>query len=109
MSALSIYRGDTAVYTLTIRDAETGVAVDITAITLKFTAKRGSTTITKSTGSGIVHTTPASGIATLTLLPADTLSLPDKTTLEWDVQATDGTAVHTALTGSLDVLVDISS
>ena len=51
-----------------------GVAVNLTGASIRYYAKT-STPIDKTVGSGIVLTTPASGIFTLTFLGTDTASL----------------------------------
>lgn len=74
-TVLYMFRGETKAWRVPVVDSS-GNAVDITSRTLTFTAKEypSDTTalITKTTGSGIVHTTPVSGIATLTIDNSDT-------------------------------------
>ena len=93
----AITRGDAATRTITVLDG-TGAAVDLTAVTLKFTAKRrasdaqAAAVIAKSTGAGIVNQTQSGatlGKATLTILSADTASLEAyRVDLHYDIEAT---------------------
>lgn len=86
---LHIFRGETKAWTIPVKDSA-GNAVDITNRTLTFTVKAAASdttaVFTKSTGSGIAHTTPISGIATLTIDNSDTdiAAIPrTQTTLYW--------------------------
>jgi len=108
-TTLTMYRGDTRRFTLTIK--RNGAAEDLTGLTgtgLSFTTK-GAAVISKTIGSGIVLTDAAAGIATLTLLPADTSALTNGATLSFDVQLiTLGGDVETIATGILQVLKDVT-
>lgn len=109
MTALDMYWGNTYAFDLTI--TASGVAVDITTKTLTFMAKDHvgdadvAARITKTTGAGIVHTTPAAGIARVTIAQADTTTLnPARTTvLYWDVKLVDGSNGYTVASGTLRV------
>lgn len=62
---------------ITVND-DAGVAVDLTgaSVTWNLRERRGSAAVlTKTTASGIVLTTPASGIMTITVLDTDTVGL----------------------------------
>lgn len=72
---LSIVRAKTAIYYIDVQRAD-GTPFDLTASVLYFHASNGSFTIDKlSPSGGIVFTDAALGLATLTILPADTESL----------------------------------
>jgi hypothetical protein len=95
MTRLSITRGDTRVFTITLTDADEE-ALDLTGMSVTFTAKRTrfdsdeDAVIAKSIGSGIVVDEPTSGVALMTLDPEDTEALPARThRLYYDVQVVD--------------------
>jgi hypothetical protein len=90
--ALAITRGEKRAYVATI--TSDGVAVNLTsAVAVRFTVRSAypsasltadtDALFTKSVGSGIVLTTPASGIVTITVDKADTnsISIDDSGTL----------------------------
>jgi hypothetical protein len=92
-----------------------GTPFNITAMTLRFTAKRSRTdadaqaVITKTvTGSGITITGGSAGKARILLAPGDTGSLGGSERLFYDVQLADGSTVYTLVSGRLLVLADIS-
>jgi hypothetical protein len=116
MSLLSMTRGDKQAFEIAIVDAD-DVAVDLTGITITFTAKRRPTDadvdalIAKSTASGIaVDADPSLGTATITLDPEDTEDLTERQigrSLYWDVQIDDLAGdVRTPLSGRLAIASD---
>lgn len=113
MSILSMTRGDLASFTLTMVDG-TGEALDLTGLTLSFTAKRryldldDDAVIAKSDLDGIVvDDDPTSGLAVLTIMPEDTDDLEDAARLVWDLQVDNGSGdVRTPLRGTLVITAD---
>jgi hypothetical protein len=105
---VTMYRGDTAILTVTVTDSDNGdAAKNITGATVRYVAvRRGTAYITKTVGSGIVLTTPASGILTITLDPADTDDLTPGE-YEHEVEITDGDGnVSTVTVGTLTIRKD---
>lgn len=111
-----MFRGDDTDFTLTFSKID-GTAQDITGWTIWFTAKIAESDadeqakFQKSTaaGAGIVLTTPAEGIATVSILEADTSDLRNETVLYYDVQVKDGAdKIVTTEKGTLTVQVDIT-
>lgn len=111
---MRMVRGDTFVFSRTVYDAN-GDVVDITGMTVRLTAKYavtdddGDAVFTLSTGgNGIVLTTPASGIYTVTIDPEDTEDLPSfPVNLVYDIQLIDGSTVNTIMSGVLTVVPDV--
>ncbi len=110
----TVTRGDTEVINLTVKNAD-GTARNITTDTLKFTIKISPYSATYvvqklSTGGtpGIVKTTPASGLADVTLLPADLTSLSREATLYADVEVTDSAGKVATTLHTLQFQLDIS-
>ncbi len=110
----TITRGDTEVIDLTIKNAD-GTARNITTDTLKFTIKlspySGGYVVQKlSTGGspGIVKTNAATGLAQVTLLPADLTGLTKEQTLYCDVEVTDAAAKVATTLHTLQFQLDIS-
>lgn len=96
---------------LRVTITRSGSVLDITGCTAKFVARRasgGPILITKTTGDGIVLTTPGSGILTITILPSDTSSFTEDIILlaEVEITETDG-RVTTVARGYLTVLKDV--
>lgn len=116
MSLLSMKRGDRAEFAITLTDVDTGLPLDLTTMTLRFTAKRRATDtdaaalIAKTEGAGItVDDDPATGLATLEIEPEDTEDLDDLRTLFWDIQVDNGAGdVRTPLSGLLAISADIT-
>ncbi len=69
----SIYLGEDASIVVTVKD-DAGAALDLTGMSLSYLVWQGTNAavITKTTSSGIALTTPASGIATITIADTDT-------------------------------------
>lgn len=111
---LQMKRGDTVSLTVTV--TQNGSPFNLTGCAMRMTAKwnytdaDGSAVFTRTVGSGIVLTTPLSGIATVTIAPANTSSLPAYTNnLFYDIQVTDtGSNVYTVQNGILTVDPDVS-
>lgn len=64
----SMYAGDTKQVVVTVKKDD-GSALDLTGATVRW----GFDTVVKTTSSGIVLTTPLSGIFTITISPTDTV------------------------------------
>lgn len=115
MSVISMTRGDTASFALAFTDAA-GAPIDLTGLTLTFTAKErlldldADAIITKVDGDGLeVDVDPTTGLATLTVVPADTEGLVDATRLYWDIQLDDGAGtIRTPLSGRLVIGADVT-
>jgi hypothetical protein len=116
MSVIQVTRGDQATYDLTLVDADTGDPIDLTTMTLTFTAKRqlldldDEAFISKTNGAGIeIDADPTTGMAVLTLLAEDTEDTVDAERLIWDVQIDNGAGdVRTPLRGTLVMVADIT-
>lgn len=113
MTNLSMTRGDSATFVLTLTDGD-GDALDLEDATIAFTAKREifhddeDAVISKSLGSGITVADPALGIAQLALSPTDTASLDSGTLLYWDVQIERAGDIRTPLSGKLHIIGDVT-
>lgn len=129
MSVLTMTRGDRATFDITLTDKD-GDPLDLTDVHLTFTARRavwtgaydsdnvwGVTksveTIEKTEVDGIeVNADPKTGLATLTLDPADTEDFTDDVItgpFDWDVEVrTDAGDVGTPLAGVLVIRPDIT-
>lgn len=103
---IRMFQGDTDSWVFT--DIRDGAPYNLTGATISFTAKRknneGSNVFQKTVGSGIVITTPASGIFTVTLSAGDTSSLAKRThILDYDIVVTKSGVVKTIQAGDLVV------
>lgn len=114
MTLLTMTRGDTRVFRVTLTDAD-GAPLNLTGLTLKFTAKRRTSdadddaVIAKASSAGITLVDGPNGIADITILPADTDSYSDTAPLLWDVQVENGaTDIRTPLSGWLIVAGDVT-
>lgn len=112
---LEIYRGDTV--TLTCTAKSNGTAINLTSGTARMTVKYSpydadadAVFSVYSPSNGIVLTTPASGIFTVTLAPALTTSLPaHRLDLFYDLRFTTSSgAVYTLAAGQFTILPNIS-
>lgn len=114
---ISMKRGRTLVFTLALTKA--GVAYNLTGLspTLRMTAKYdphdadGSAVFsrTSAVGGQIDITSVSGGLATVTIVPANTSPLPaSQVNLYYDIQLTDSTGVWTVQDGILTVLPNIS-
>jgi hypothetical protein len=116
MTLLSMIRGDRREFAITLTDDDTGDALDLTTMTLVFTAKRRPTDtdaqaiIAKTEGAGItIDADPTTGLATLEIEPEDTEDLDDLRTLYWDLQVDNGAGdVRTPLSGRLALSADVT-
>jgi hypothetical protein len=111
--AFEMWRGDSESIAAAI--TVSGVAVDITNASLRFTAKRALTdtdanaVFTRTIGTGITVTNAIGGLATIALIPANTLSLTVPTLLYCDFQLQDVPGnVSTLTTGTILVKLDVS-
>ena len=109
--AIEVVRGDDDVRTITFKDA-TGTAIDITGWTVFFTVKRADTdadasaVLTKNITS---HTTPLSGITTLTLLNTDLDALSGVYVYDLQVKTDDAPAkIYTIMKGPFIVHNDVT-
>lgn len=110
MSQLYVIKGHLTSYRLVI--ARSGVAVDLTAASLSFEARKDSPTgdvvvITKTIGAGIVVTDALNGLATLTLNADDSAALsPEQSLLYYKLVLGDGLGLETVDSGTLRVQID---
>ena len=114
---LSLVRGDSQTYTLTFKQSS-GVVYDITGWTVYFTLKENTDlpdsaaslqkVLITGAGTNGFGTAGTAGIATVTLLPADTSSLTPQV-YDFDIQVRTAAAeVYTVLKGKLDLEYDVS-
>ena len=92
MNTITMTRGDTRTLTLTLTDAE-AAPYDLTGASLRFTV---GDLFDKSIGDGIVVADPDSGVAVITINPADTEDTSDRRhSHPYDLQVTfvDGTVI----------------
>lgn len=102
----SIRQGDTATRVLTVLDTD-DVAVNITGATLRLHIRAKGSTTDAITAPTLSLTTPASGIATLTISATDTATLSAATTYLYEIEMVDsGGAITTPLDGLLYVQED---
>ena len=107
---LSLIRGDTATYTITIVDSDS-VAVDITGWIVWMTIKENFSDTdlqAKVQKEVTVHTNPTGGITTITIAASDTASL-DGGTYKYDIQfkKLDAT-IETVLYGDFVISEDVT-
>lgn len=112
---LTMVRGDTQLFTVTC--TQNGVPVNLTGYRIWMTAKYNLSDLDSaalfqaSTAAGsIALTSPALGIATVTLTPAMTNSISSSgATLVYDIQIEDpGNNVTTVTTGALTITPDVT-
>lgn len=114
MADFTIYRGDTIVLNIAVTAG--GVVYSLVGCNMWFTAKWAfkdldvAAVFQKTIGSGIVLTSPANGLATITILPADTAILPNsKVLLLYDCQVKDASGkIYTVSYGNLIFLPDVT-
>ena len=108
----NIYRGDDVSYTVTFKDANS-VAIDITGSTVFFTVKNFSDTVANDTAALIsktitTHTTPLSGITTISLTAAETAAIVVGS-YKYDIQYKSATnVVRTVTSGTIQFLDDVT-
>ena len=107
MVDLEVYKGDSKDYVITVKNSA-GTAINITGYTFYMTVKENATdTDAKIAKTVTSHTTPASGITTISLTAAETdaLSVSDQTQkYVYDVRMKDTNGkVTTILNGSFIV------
>lgn len=115
MTRLSITRGDTKAFTISLTDDD-DLPLDLTDMAVTFTAKRSrfdadaDAVIAKTVGDGIVVDDPDSGVVVLTLEPSDTASLAARPhRLFYDVQVVDVLGVVvTPLADILEIQPDVT-
>jgi hypothetical protein len=114
MTLLSMTRGDTTEFDVTLTDSD-GDALNLAGLTLTFTAKRRPTdtdadaVFQKTNGAGIAVTSESGGLATVTVDAADTEGLTFTRSLHWDLQVEAAGEVQTPLSGLLAIADDITS
>jgi hypothetical protein len=110
-----MYRGDTQLVDVLVTDPDTGNPVDISTMSLRFTAKYRTTDaddeaiIAKTSDYGGIVIGGQTGEAVVTIDPEDTIDLTKTTQLLWDLQVTDVSgAVRTAAAGRIIISADVS-
>lgn len=111
---LTTYRDRT--FTFNVAVTQSGAAYNLTGATLRMTAKYNYTdsdaqaVFALTSGTGITVTNAAAGLATVTISPSKTLTLPfNQVNLVYDIQVTDaGGNVWTVVDGILYVLPNVS-
>lgn len=112
MTDLTMTRGDTATFTMTLTDGA-GDPLDLSTLAaMHFTAKNRlddpEPTIEKTLGAGIAIISAPDGTARLTIDPDDTADLV-VSSLRWDLQVVGaGDDVRTPLTGLLAITPDVT-
>jgi hypothetical protein len=109
---IAISKGTTQSYNLTFTDSD-GEELDITGATVYMTAKDSlsdadTDALFKKTVTS--HTTPASGLTTVTVEPTDTSSADYQTTYFYDiVLKTAGNAIYRVLEGELNITYGVTN
>jgi hypothetical protein len=113
----SAYRGDTLILPVWQARNQRGIALDLTAATLRFTAKVNladadaddPTIQCSSTDGSIVVLDPQSGFYQVTVSPNETSGLGDDTVFRYDVQVEQGAdQITTVKVGTLTVVRDVT-
>lgn len=114
MSLMSIIRGDSKVFTVTLREPD-GTPLNLEELDdIWFTAKHSrwdsdaDAVFQKTVGAGITVTSAAQGLAEIEFLPEETASLTDLRTLRCDIQVQFGDDIKTPWMGKLTVLTDVT-
>jgi hypothetical protein len=106
-----IYRGDTESIKMTVKDAETDTALDLSTYAIKVTAKETPNASTNlfsiDLADSVNGNSWATGVVRVVIPATTTRDLPAKSF--YDIQATLGTVVYTLLTGRLLARDDISA
>lgn len=106
LAALSIRNGDTYVRPLTITDTD-GNVIDLTGATVTFHLRAPGATST-ALSVALALTTPASGLATLTLTAAQTAALTPRLSYAYEVELSDVLSnISTPVEGTAYILEDI--
>lgn len=108
MSDITMPRGDTRAWTVTC--SRSGAPINITGASIVMTGRLRLNDVDKVFSRSGTVTDALNGVATVTMLPVDTTSLPpEDTTLVYDVELTEaGGAVSTVVSGSLVVTCDVT-
>ncbi len=101
---MNIYRGDSAEIEVEITDSD-GAAYNLTDHTIKFTAKCGTKTITKTTDSGITITDATGGKCLISLLATDTDVVGE---YKYDVEISKDPKVYTVCYDRFSIINDIT-
>jgi len=106
MNTITMTRGDTRTLTLTLTDAD-GDPYDLTGAAVRFTVEG---IVDKSLGDGIAVASPATGVAVITINPADTENANGRHSYPYDVEVTfaDGTVI-TPILGRFVLRPDVST
>lgn len=107
-AAITLHQGDTYTNILTVTDAA-GAPIDLTGATLTFHLRaRGGTAGAIDPAPTLALTTPAAGVATLTLTAAETATLTAAGRYRYEVELVDAFGnVTTPVEGLLYVEADI--
>ncbi len=102
----SMYSGDSRTFTIQVRDADTGVTVDVsTALAILYGIYRssGALILQKHLASGV---TVVGSVVTVTLAPADTASVaPGQYVHECQITLADS-SIQTVLQGEIEIKQD---
>ena len=112
---LRVTRGDTAPFVVPVTDRETGLPVDITGASIRFTAKHrrsdadvDAAFVRATGGQGVTITDPTGGLAEVRLTAGDTSAFTGPVTLYWDVQLVLAGETRTLDSGRLYVEPDVT-
>lgn len=112
---ISLNRGDSRDIAIEVRQGDDVLpsALDLTGKDLEFTARRqpdDAVVVTKATtGIGLVVTDAAQGLALLSFMAGDLITLEGQTVvLDYDLELIDGTKRYTLRSGALIVQADIT-
>lgn len=111
---LNIYRDRTFQFQIAV--TQNGTTFNLTGAAIRMTAKYnytdadGAAVFQLHVGSGITVTSPTGGLATVTIAPSNTSSLPQNPlTLYYDIQVTDASSnVWTVVDGTLYVTPNVT-
>lgn len=110
--ALTMTRGKTAVFHLTVVQSDGTTPQDLTGLTVYFHAIVGGVTLAKeSPGDGIVITDAVGGLATVTIDPADTAGVPSTGVYQgpFEVVVSNGTDAYNVDSGTLTISPNVGT
>jgi hypothetical protein len=113
MSLMTITRGDSKTFTLTLRNPD-GSALNPTGMDVTFTAKRSrwdadaDAVFQKTIGDGLTIADASAGQIAIAFLAEETESITDLRSLRADVQVQSGEDVKTAWQGKLKINPDVT-